>query len=879
MTKVTDCHAMSAEDILRALDSRPEGLSAPEVAARLAEYGPNVIEEQEEVVWFRTLVAQFLSPLIYILLIAAAISFSVGHAADGTVILAVVLINAIIGFIQEFRAERAMSELAKLAAPKAMVRRSGIDEEIPSSEVVPGDILVLTAGSRVPADARLLSVASLEADESALTGESTPVSKSTEPIAADAPLSDRKNMVYAGTVITRGRGEAVTCATGTDTQFGRIAHEVSSAHRQRTPLQNELAILGRNLGLIALGLAGLIFGAGVIRGKELFEMFLFAVAAAVSAIPEGLPAVVTVALAIGLSAMARRNAIIRRLPAVETLGSATVIVSDKTGTLTQNVMTVRAVHFPGSETSLEPDQLPNNQDARLILKAAALANDAQLRQKDGQEEVVGDPTETALVVAAAKAGLLKVDLERECPRIDEIPFESQKGYMATLNRCPDGLCVFVKGAPEVILNMCERARVHGSEIPLNDDLRQFLKETNTSLASRALRVLAVAYKRHSGSAERLNETELKHDLVHLGLIGMMDPPRPEAIGALEKCRSAGIRVIMATGDNPETARAIARELGLISNGSVIVSGSELARLSEDTLRSVVTKAVVFARVEPEHKLRLVNALKQNGEIVAVTGDGINDAPALKTADIGVAMGKTGTAVAREAGDMILADDNFATIVAAVEEGRIVFERIRKVVGYLVATNAGELLTFTIAVASGMPLPLTAVQILWINLVTDSGPSLALSVDPPTSDVLAKPPRDPSERVINRSLLTTLAVVAPAMALAGFGAFFIGLGHGLPKAQTLVFLTLSLSQLFNAVNVRAGSKSVFRTSLFANHWLIVAILVALALQALPIHIPSLQKPFNTTPVSSVDWAMSIGLASIVLWTAEIRKLIIRRLNRE
>ncbi len=815
MKKISDFHAMFAEDVLIALNSRQEGLSESEAIARLKEHGSNVIEEHEEVAWLRTLLAQFMSPLIYILLIASAISFAVGHVPDGIVILAVVFINASIGFIQEFRAEKAMAELAKLAAPKAVVRRSGRDEEIASAEVVPGDILILSAGSRVPADARLLSVANLEADESVLTGESNPVPKFTEPLSVETPLPERKNMVYAGTVITRGRGEAVTCATGADTQFGKIAHEVSSTTRQRTPLQNELTILGRNLGLIALGLAGLIFVTGIIRGKELLEMFLFAVAAAVSAIPEGLPAVVTVALAIGLSAMARRNAIIRRLPAVESLGSATVIVSDKTGTLTQNMMTVRAVYIPGSDRSFEPNELSNVENARLMLKAADLANDAQLRKTDGQEEAIGDPTEAALVMAAAKAGLFKDNLERDCPRIDEIPFESQRGYMATLNRCNDGLYVFVKGAPEVILNMCERVRINESEIPLDDDVRQSLKEMNTSLASRALRILAIAYKRQSEHLERLIEADLKHGLVHLGLIGMMDPPRPEAIIALEKCRSAGIRVIMATGDNPETARAIARELGLISNGSVIVLGSEVSKLSDEDLRKIASKATVFARAEPEHKLRLVNALKQNGEIVAVTGDGVNDAPALKTADIGVAMGKTGTGVAREAGDMILADDNFATIVAAVEEGRIVFERIRKVVGYLVATNAGELLTFTIAVASGMPLPLTAVQILWINLVTDSGPGLALSVDPPTSDVLARPPRNPSERVINRPLLAAISAVALSMAIAGFGAFFIGIGHGLPKARTLVFLTLALSQLFYAVNVRAGSKSVFSTPMFAN----------------------------------------------------------------
>lgn len=876
MFEVNNCHSMTAEEALTALGSSMEGLSPEEAEARLAQYGPNQIQERAETTWVETLLAQVKNPLVYILIIAAAVSYAFGHITDGSVILAVVLINTVIGFVQEYRAERAMAELAKLAAPKAVTRRGGADREIVAAEVVPGDVLILTAGNRVPADARVLTSIGIEADESPLTGESQPVPKSPHKVPEDATVPDRTDMVYAGTVITRGRGDAAVCATGKDTQFGGIAEQVLTQHRVQTPLQAELAVLGRNLGLIALGLAALVFVAGVLRGLTLFEMFLFAVASAVAAIPEGLPAVVTIALAIGLTTMARRSAIIRRLPAVESLGSATVIVSDKTGTLTQNKMTVRAVYLPGLPEPVRDAQLSSDERVLPILAAAAIANDSELKETDGLFQAAGDPTEAALVVAAARAGIRKNDLDTQCARAAEIPFESERGYMATLNRCPDGAYIYIKGAPEVILGMAALVRVDGEDAPLTDERQQEMKHANASLADRALRVLAVARKQVDDAKSDLVEEDLREGLVHLGLIGMMDPPRPEAIGAVAKCRSAGIRVIMATGDNRNTARAIARDFGMLTEDSLVVDGSELARMTDEELAQRIDHISVYARVEPQHKLRVVNTLKARGEVVAVTGDGVNDAPALKRADIGVAMGLTGTGVAREAGDMVLADDNFATIVAAVEEGRTVFERIRKVVAYLIATNAGEMLTIAVAVAAGLPLPLTAVQLLWVNLVTDSGPSLALATDPPDEDVLARPPRDPRHGVISREVLLRLAIVSPTMAAASLAALFIGAEEDLIVGRTMVFVTLAISQLFNAVNIRSASRSAFAMSPFSNRWLIVAIIAAILLQILPVHVPILQEGFTTTSLGPAQWAICFGLASLVLWTEEVRKLVKGRL---
>ena len=862
------------DEALAALESSREGLSEEDAQARLVLHGPNEFGQQAEISWLHTVIAQVKSPLVYVLAIAAGVSLAAGHPTDAAVILAIVILNTIIGFVQEYRAERAMAELAKFAAPTARVRRGGEERDIVSAQLVPGDVMMLVAGDKVPADGRVLEAHSLESNESALTGESEPVGKNAQPVDAETALAARSNMVYSGTVVTRGRGMAVVAETGGATEFGKIAAEVRATEREATPLQRQLAVVGKMLGIIALGLAGMVFVIGILRGIDALEMFMFAVASAVAAIPEGLPAVVTVALAIGLRSMARRNAIIRRLPAVESLGSATVIVTDKTGTLTQNRMTVESVWCLGVPEEIVGQSLLESEQAKRAFAGAALASDSELREADGEFSATGDPTEAAFVVAAARAGLRKPELEAKCERVAEIPFDAETGYMATLHRCEEGMVVYLKGMPQVVLKRCKAALVGNEEAPMDDAMQRELDDANTAIAGRALRVLAVAYKKMAGDRAELAVGDVEEGFVHLGLVGMIDPPRPEAIEAVERCRRAGIRVIMATGDSVNTARAIASQFGLIHEDSLAVDGAELSRMTDEELKEKLPRIAVFARVEPAQKLRLVNILQQMGEVVAMTGDGVNDAPALKTADIGVAMGVTGTGVAKEAGDMVLADDNFATIVAAVEEGRIVFSRIRKVVSYLVSTNAGEIITVAFAVAVGWPLPLTAVQLLWVNLVTDSAPSLALAADPPSVDMLSQRPRDPRENVINRESVLRLAIVAPAMAAATLTAFFLGLEDGLAKAQTMAFLTLSISQLYNAMNVRSAQKSVFAISLFANKALLWAVGFALALQAMPVYVPAFRAAFDTVPLVASDWAVALGLASVVLWTEEARKLVLQ-----
>ncbi|MHB1456619.1 MAG: cation-translocating P-type ATPase [Armatimonadota bacterium] len=871
---VHDWHAISVDEALTALESSNEGLREEEAEKRLALHGPNEFGQQAEISWLRTLIAQVKSPLVSVLAIAAGVSLAAGHPTDAAIILAIVLLNTVIGFVQEYRAERAMAELAKFAAPTARIKRDSEERDIVSKQLVPGDVVMLAAGDRVPADGRILEAHSLESNESALTGESAPVEKNAKSVEVETPLAARSNMVYSGTVVTRGRGIAVVAETGGATEFGKIAAEVRATDREDTPLQRQLAVVGKMLGIIALGLAGLVFVIGILRGIDMLEMFMFAVASAVAAIPEGLPAVVTVALAIGLKNMARRNAIIRRLPAVESLGSATVIVTDKTGTLTQNRMTVESVWYPGATEEMVGQSLLESEQVKKSLAGAALASDSELKEADGKFEATGDPTEAAFVIAAARAGLRKPELEAKCKRVGEIPFDAETGYMATLHRCEEGMVVYLKGMPQVVLKRCKAALVGTEEVSMDDVMQRELDDTNTVMAGRALRVLAVAYKNMADDKSELAVEDIEQGFVHLGLVGMIDPPRPEAIEAVERCRRAGIRVIMATGDSVNTARAIASEFGLIQEDSLAIDGAELSRMTDEELKEKLPRIALFARMEPAQKLRLVNILQQMGEVVAMTGDGVNDAPALKTADIGVAMGITGTGVAKEAGDMVLADDNFATIVAAVEEGRIVFSRIRKVVSYLVSTNAGEIVTVAFAVAVGWPLPLTAVQLLWVNLVTDSAPSLALAVDPPSTDVLSQPPRDPRENVINRETVLRLAIVAPAMAAATLIAFFLGLEDSLAKAQTMAFLTLSVSQLYNAVNVRSAQKSVFAISPFANKALLYAIVFALALQALPVYVPAFRAAFDTVPLTASDWAVAIGLGSVVLWAEEIRKLVLR-----
>lgn len=889
--KSTSWHALEVDEVLTALGTDRHGLTDDEAARRLQQYGRNELGGEEVVSPVGIVLQQVLSPLVYVLFVAAVVSFAVGHLVDTFVILGIVVVNTVIGFLQEYRAEKAMEALRQLAAPKAIVLRDGHQREVAASEIVPGDVVQLAVGDKVPADCRVIGSSNLKADEASLTGESVPVDKSAEPVPADIPLAERTDMVYAGTAMTYGRGRAVVVATGSATEVGRIALSVTAVAKEPTPLQKKLASVGRMLAVIALGLAALILAVGLVRGIGFVDIFLFAVASAVSTIPEGLPAVVTVVLAIGLQRMAARNAIIRQLPAVETLGSATVICTDKTGTLTKNQMTVEVIYAISGEFKVtgegyaphgevlrdgEAVDVSSHRELRLALDAGALCNDADLRCDDSNCTILGDPTEGALVVAAAKAGIVKRDLATQMPRIDEVPFDSDRAYMATLNDSEDRRFIFAKGAPEKLLALCTRAGTGAGDVDLSEDLRSKVLQANRELASRALRVLAIAYKEVSKEQSTISPEDLKEGMVFLALVGMMDPPRPEAIGAIERCKRAGIRVIMATGDHRITARAIAEQMGILRGHDGVIEGKELDRMSDEMIENRIDEIDVFARVEPQHKFRIVTALKRRGHIVAMTGDGVNDAPALKRADIGIAMGITGTDVAKEASKMVLADDNFVSIVGAVEEGRIVFQNIRKVVTYLLSTNAGEVLAIMAILLLGLPLPFLPVQILWINLVTDSFPALALAADPPREDVLAEPPRDPNAPIISRVVLIRILLVALVMAAGTLAVFYGWLGStGLTRARTMAFAVMAIFQLFNVLNVRSPKLSAFSMSPFSNRWLVLALLVCSALQVAAIHLPFMQTLFRTVDLTVSEWGIVMLVSSMVLWVEEIRKRVAAR----
>jgi len=884
----TNWHAMKADDVLSALDTNLNGLSKEEAQRRLNTYGKNELGTEEAISPFHIIIQQVKSPLIYVLLAAASISFTVNHLIDAFVILSIVIINTIIGFIQEFRAEKAMEALRQLAAPTALVLRDGERMEIPASKIVPGDIIILAAGDRIPADARIIEAVNLKTEEASLTGESVPVEKSINAVPDDTPLAERMNMVFASTTVTYGRAAGIVVATGLSTVVGQIAQNVIASHKEATPIQIKLGLVGRTLAILALGLALIVFISGMIRGIDFVEIFLFAVASAVSAIPEGLPAVVTVVLAIGLQRMASRNAIIRILPAVETLGSATVICSDKTGTLTKNEMTVEAIYTPGQEFKVtgkgyeprgeilldnKPVDLLSNDTLNILLQAAVLCNDARLICSDSSCRISGDPTEGALLTVAAKAGIDQGRLSDVMPRIGEIPFNSEQAYMATLNDSEDKRYIFVKGAPEKLINMCSHIKNCSSTNEFTPERKKYVARVNQDYASRALRVLGLAYKEVPKDKQDVNPDDLKEGLIFLGLAGMIDPPRPEAIHAIEKCKRAGIRVMMATGDHKITAQAIAEEMGILREGGEVVDGREVARMTDDELAERIDNIDVFARVEPDHKLRIVKALKRKGQVVAMTGDGVNDAPALKRADIGIAMGITGTDVSKEASDMVLADDNFASIVAAVEEGRIVYGNIKKVVTYLVSTNTGEMLIIITTVLIGLPLPLIPVQILWVNLVTDSLPALALAADPPREDVLADPPIEPKARIISRGVIYRLLLVAIVMAIGTVCLFYGELQYaGIDKARTVAFATMAVFQLFNAMNVRSPRHSAFKIGIFSNKWLNYAILIGVLLQLGAIHLPLMQTLFRTEPLTLIEWGLVVLVSSSVFWVEEIRKQI-------
>jgi Ca2+-transporting ATPase len=901
-------HTLSVDETLKKLDSSEDGLSDDEVAQRLNRYGSNELGQEERISKLSLLVNQIKNPLIGVLIVAAIISIIVSHYIDAVVIATVIILNAVIGFFQEFKAENALQALKSLSGPETMVLRKCkkpavcVEQKIKANNLVPGDVIMLEAGSKVPADARIFQSFNLEIDESMLTGESQAVRKKVDVLPKDLSIGDRVNMAFSATIVVQGRGKAIVVATGLKTEIGKIAELIKGTEKVETPIQKQTKDLSKKLGLFALLASALVFTIAVLRGFDFVETFLFALATAVSAIPEGLPAVLTVTLAVGVNRMAKRNALIRKLQAVDTLGSATVICTDKTGTLTTNQMTVRKIftddklisvlgegYNPEGQFKLEAQifDVPQNKSASNLLKIAALCNDAKLieTEKDDriQWEIVGDPTEGALVVAAVKAGLNLEKLQDTYPRIDEIPFDSKERYMVTFHKENDQqVQVFIKGAPEAILPLCTHVvQEDGKEKTLTDRRKQEFFEVSKQMASQALRVLAMAYQTINVDDIEKTMSAFKEKSVNLffaGFAGMIDPPRSEAKSAVGLCKRAGIRVIMATGDHKLTAEAIAKELG-IAGSSGAITGVELDKITDAQLDEIIGNTSVFARVSPTHKFRIVESLRRQGNVVAMTGDGVNDAPALKAAEIGIAMGITGTDVTKETADMVLTDDNFASIVNAVEEGRVIFENIRKVVKYLVSTNTGEIITILSALIllPAAPLIFSAVQILWINLVTDGLLVIPLALEPKGESVMNFPPRQPKERIINREMIFTIIFVGVFMAAGTLWVFAEGLNGNFARAQTLAFVTIALFQVFNSLNCRSRRLSVFKIGIFSNKWLLLGIVFSVTLQVLVTELSFFQAAFGTISLSLMDWVLVVLVSSSVFIGDEIRKQLRKMLK--
>ena len=851
--------------VLDTLDTDPDqGLSQGEGARRLAGYGENKLEKAKPPGLFRQVLAQLRDPMILVLLAAAALSFFAGGGQDWldtAIILLIVVFNTVISVSQEDNARKALEALEKLAAPRARVLREGVERRLESTHLVPGDILLLEAGDYVPADGRILWAAGLQTDESAMTGESLPVHKRAgDGLPPDTPLAERKNMVIGGTVVTGGRAKVVVTATGMQTEMGKIAGLLLRQGQGETPLQRKMKEVSRVLSLVCVGVCAVMFGVGMLQHRDILDMFLTAVALAVAAIPEGLPAIVTIVLAVGVGRMARRNAIIKRLPAVETLGCASVICSDKTGTLTKNQMTVLEVWTPA----------PALRDRALTL--GTLCGDAQ----EGPGGYIGDPTETAIAQAAAQAGLEKAALERDMPRRGEAPFDSVRKRMATCHALPNGeALVAVKGAPEAVLARCTHLLGAQGPRPLTDGDRRRIAQVGGDLAGQALRVLAVAQRLQPALPKSMAAEGLEAELTFVGLIGMMDPPRPEVRQAVDRCAGAGIRPVMITGDHKDTAVAIAKQLNIYRPGDKAIDGAGLDFLPQETLEEEIEAFSVYARVTPEHKMRIVQAWQRRGHVVAMTGDGVNDAPALKAADIGCAMGKTGTDVAKGAADMILTDDNFATVVAAVEQGRGIYANIRKAIHYLLSCNIGEILT--IFLATFLPVsqaPLSPVQLLWLNLVTDSLPALALGMEPVEKTAMTQPPRGKEEPLFSRAFSRRLAWQGALV--GGITLLAYGLGFHLTGtfavANTMAFATLTFSQLFHAFDVRSETTPLFRLGILSNKAMNKAFLAGAALQAAVLLAPPLQGAFSVVPLALEQWGMVLALALTPLVVCEAAKLL-------
>jgi P-type Ca2+ transporter type 2C len=951
-------HALAAEEVLNHLKVQDNGLTSEEAKKRLEHYGPNQLEEAPRPTFLRMLWEQLNNFVVILLIIASIISALLGDYIEASAIMAIVVLNAVLGIVQERRAEEALAALKKLAAPDAQVIRDGSRQSIPAYELVPGDLVFLEAGNYVPADLRLLEAVNLRVEEASLTGESLPVQKNAARVLEkNVPLGDRKNTAFMGTLVSYGRGRGVVTSTGMHTQLGLIATMLQSVEEEVTPLQRRLDQLGKSLSVAALFLVAIVFIVALINytdinllftnpvtyfseyAADITEVFIIAISLAIAAVPEGLPAVVTISLALGMREMVKRHALIRKLSSVETLGSATIICSDKTGTLTQNEMTVTRLwvdgqfltvtgtgYIPKGDFLVDGEKVAISEypAAQTALWLGLLNNDASLEttgEEDSQRtyRIVGDPTEGSLLVAAAKAGATSVDIKEAYPRENEVPFDSERKRMITVHdvatpRAEDPSpftdeqhknwdVIVVKGAPDVVLELCTQYQdMDDTPRPLGTETRAWILAANDEMTKDALRVLGLAYrvaKDVPDDPEQVKTEELERDLVFVGLIGMIDPARTEVRPALEKAREAGIRTVMITGDYPNTARAIAETIGLLQHRKNVLTGAQLDAMSDKELREIIEDTAVFARVSPEHKMRIVDALQANDEIVAMTGDGVNDAPAIKRADIGIAMGITGTDVAKETADMVLTDDNYASIVSAVEQGRVIYSNIRKFVFFLLSSNVAEIMIIFLATLAGLPAPLTAIQLLWLNLITDGAPALALAVEKGDPDIMDQKPRAKSEPIVNRSMLLGLGVQTIAQTGAVLTAFALGLiwhleagasvvgnpltfllqhdwrGVDVQTAETMAFVTLSLCELFRAYTVRSERASIFQIGLFSNPYMQYAVGLSIILLLLVCNVPFLQPIFNTNFLSGREWAIVVGLALIPATAEEITKFFLRR----
>jgi P-type Ca2+ transporter type 2C len=883
----------SVESVIKETKTDPlNGLSAEEVQRRLEQYGYNKLAGKRQKNIFQMLLEQLNDPLIYILIAAAVISFALGEESDAIIIAIVIMINSVVGVIQESKAERAMEALKKLSTPKAIVKRNGEMVEIASEELVPGDIVIIDSGRYIPCDIRLIETANLKIEESALTGESVPVDKdaAVKLDAENTPLGDQKNMAFMSTLATYGRGIGIAVGTGMKTEIGKIARMLDEQESELTPLQKKLSELGKFLGFGAVGICALIFIIGIIQGRDLFEMFLTAISLAVAAIPEGLPAIVTIVLAMGVQRMIKENAIVRKLPAVETLGAVNIVCSDKTGTLTQNKMTVTKFYSDGLLSDISSFDI-NNPTQKLLLENIMLCNDAAY----SEESKTGDPTEIALLEVGVKYNIFRNDLQKEHKRIDEVPFDSDRKLMTTVNEYENSYYVMTKGAMDNLLKLCTSIYINGKSVPLTNEIIGDILNAANTMSDNALRVLGSAYKIIESS--HVDMDSLEKGLTFIGLIGMIDPPREEVKGSIAIAKESGIKTIMITGDHRNTAFAIARELGIAENESQAVFGTELDTLSDEELNTRIDDLRVFARVSPEHKVKIVKAFKAKGNIVSMTGDGVNDAPSLKIADIGVAMGITGTDVAKGASDMILTDDNFATIISAIEEGRNIFNNIKKSIIFLLSCNGGEIIALFFAILLGWASPLKPIHILWVNLITDTLPALSLGVDPGDSDVMKDKPRNPKESlfaggagvnlVINGVLIGILTLIAFVLGLVEFSSLSLSKlftegfvrnpsAEALIHAQTMAFVVLSVSQLFHSLNMRNTKKSIFQSGLFTNKYLVASILIGIWLQFIVITFTPLAEIFDVIALSGNEWLTVLILSIMPLVINEIIKFFKRAL---